>query len=153
MLGLLFTYTIGTYLDWRSMSVVCSLVPVICVACLYFIPRSPVFLLAKGDKYQALESLQYYRGPHVDVTKELTELEKSMEASQEVTKTGVMRILTTGFYLKPLCLSLMLMLLQQFSGIKVINSYIVQIFQNAGSKVIRQIFIKFTIIYLIYHSV
>merc|ERR1719445_59014 len=49
MLGLLFTYTIGTYLHWRSMSVVCSLVPVICVACLYFIPRSPVFLLTKGD--------------------------------------------------------------------------------------------------------
>ena len=71
----------------------------------------------------------------MDVTKELTELEKSIEAGQEITKTGVMRILTTGLYLKPLCLSLMLMLLQQFSGIKVINSYIVQIFQNAGSKV------------------
>ena len=135
MLGLLFTYTIGTYLDWRSMSIVCSLVPVICVVCLYFIPRSPVFLLTKGAKHQAQQSLQYYRGPNVDVTKELTELEKSMEAGQEITKTGVMRILTTGLYLKPLCLSLMLMLLQQFSGIKVINSYIVQIFQNAGSKV------------------
>ena len=62
MLGLLFTYTIGTFLDWRMLSLVCSLVPVICVICLSMIPRSPSFLLASGDKTRARSSLQYYRG-------------------------------------------------------------------------------------------
>ena len=46
-----------------------------------------------------------------------------------------MDIFCKAIYRKPLLLSAMLMLMQQFSGIKVINSYIVQIFQNAGGKV------------------
>ena len=62
MLGLLFTYTIGTFLDWRMLSLVCSSVPVLCVICLSMIPRSPSFLLASGDKTRARASLQYYRG-------------------------------------------------------------------------------------------
>lgn len=134
MLGLLFTYTIGTFLDWRMLSLVCSCVPVICVICLSMIPRSPSFLLASGDKMRARSSLQYYRGPDFDVNKEFVELEHSVLKSQAEAKSGIIRILTKTTYVKPLALSLMLMLLQQFSGIKVINSYIVQIFQNAGSK-------------------
>ena len=74
-------------------------------------------------------------GPDFDVNKEFVELEKSVLSSQVEAKSGIIRILTKSSYAKPLALSLMLMLLQQFSGIKVINSYIVQIFQNAGSKV------------------
>ena len=61
-------------------------------------------------------------------------LEASTEESQFVSTVGFRSILTNKTYFKPLCISLMLMLLQQFSGIKVISSYIVQIFQNAGSK-------------------
>ena len=73
------------------------------------------------------------------MTKEFVELEKSVMSSQEEAKSGIIRILTKTSYAKPLALSLMLMLLQQFSGIKVINSYIVQIFQNAGSKVSHKV--------------
>ena len=69
------------------------------------------------------------------MNKEFVELEQSVLNSQAEAKSGIIRILTKTTYVKPLALSLMLMLLQQFSGIKVINSYIVQIFQNAGSKV------------------
>ena len=74
-------------------------------------------------------------GQDFDVNKEFVELEHSVLKSQAEAKSGITRILTKSIYVKPLALSLMLMLLQQFSGIKVINSYIVQIFQNAGSKV------------------
>ena len=69
------------------------------------------------------------------MNKEFAELEQSVVSSQVEAKSGIIRILSKTTYAKPLALSLMLMLLQQFSGIKVINSYIVQIFQNAGSKV------------------
>ena len=65
MLGLLFTYTIGTFLDWRLLSLVCSAVPIICVLCLAVIPPSPTFLLSSGysgEKSRARSSLQYYRG-------------------------------------------------------------------------------------------
>ena len=70
-----------------------------------------------------------------DVTSELAELERRLSSSRAASSLGPATILTNSHTLRPLGLSLMLKLLQQFSGIKVINSYIVQIFQNAGSKV------------------
>ena len=135
MLGLLFTYAIGAYLNWRLLSIVCSTVPVLTIICLHFLPQSPVFLITKDCMPQAMSSLQFYRGDNVDVSQEFNELEKSVAESKSMRKTGIKKILSSFSYSKPLYLSLMLMMLQQFSGIKVIQSYIFQIFQNAGSKV------------------
>ena len=112
MLGLLTTYTIGTWLDWRSLSLVRSVIPLLVIVCLYFLPRSPMFLLTKNQRKEAMSSL------------ELLQMETSTKQSQNAATLD----------LKPISIGLMLMLLQQFSGIKVISSYIVQIFQNAGSK-------------------
>ena len=112
MLGLLTTYTIGTWLDWRSLSLVRSIIPLLVIVCLYFLPRSPMFLLTKNQRKEAMSSL------------ELLQMETSTKQSQNAATLD----------LKPISIGLMLMLLQQFSGIKVISSYIVQIFQNAGSK-------------------
>ena len=89
MLGLLFTYSIGAYIHWRLLSIICACVPIICIICLYFLPRSPSFLLSQGAKNQARSSLQYYRGDKVDVSKELLELEKSILESQNVEKTNI----------------------------------------------------------------
>merc|ERR1711892_634255 len=133
-MGLLFTYTVGTFVPWRQLSAVCSAVPIIVVFCLSFLPRSPMFLLSKELKEEAITSLKYYRGGKIDVTRELIQMEASINNTENFQNLGIIAILGNPMYLKPLCISLMLMLLQQFSGIKVISSYIVQIFQNAGSK-------------------
>ena len=151
MLGLLFTYAIGAVMDWRDISLISAIFPVASVLCLALIPRSPVFLVSQGDISGARSSLQFYRGKCYDVTREITgnnpapprlkftfgisDLEKSFLETKNLSKTGIMDIFCQAVYRKPLLLSAMLMLMQQFSGIKVINSYIVQIFQNAGGKV------------------
>ena len=151
MLGLLFTYAIGAVMDWRDISLISAIFPVASVLCLALIPRSPVFLVSQGDITGARSSLQFYRGKCYDVTREITgnnpapprlkftfsisDLEKSFRETKNLSKTGIVDIFCQAVYRKPLLLSAMLMLMQQFSGIKVINSYIVQIFQNAGGKV------------------
>ena len=85
-------------------------------------------------KEDAKSALLFFRGRNSNVTKELIEIESSVENREHIDGLNIYVILKNKTYLKPLCISLMLMLLQQFSGIKVISSYIVQIFQNAGSK-------------------
>merc|ERR1711892_1087671 len=133
-MGLLFTYTVGTFVPWRQLSAMCSAVPIIVVVCLSFLPRSPSFLVSKGFREEAKSSLVFFRGVEFNTNKELLEIESSVEYGQNNKRLKIFSILSNPMYLKPLCISLMLMLLQQFSGIKVISSYIVQIFQNAGSK-------------------
>lgn len=134
MLGLLSTYTLGTWLSWRHLSAVSMLPPILVIFALYFVPRSPVFLLAKGFRGEAKKSLRFFRGPHADIDSELAQMEEDLAKSRNIKEPGMKVIFTNRTYLFPLLISLLLMLLQQFSGIKVISSYIVTIFQNAGSK-------------------
>ena len=116
------------------MSAVCSVVPILVIVSLFFLPRSPAFLLEKGLRDEARSSLLFYRGKDFNIDNELVREEISAKSKQHQEGLNIWNILSNKMYLKPLCISLMLMLLQQFSGIKVISSYIVQIFQNAGSK-------------------
>ena len=100
----------------------------------YFLPRSPIFLMSKGFKEEAVSSLRFFRGSNVDDSQEIIKMEASIHENRDIDVLRMETILRKTIYLKPLCISLMLMFLQQFSGIKVISSYIVQIFQNAGGK-------------------
>ena len=54
----------------RYVSIICSVVPLITISSLFFIPCSPSFLISKRAKHQAWSSLQYYRGQNFDITKE-----------------------------------------------------------------------------------
>ena len=90
--------------------------------------------MSKGLKEEAVSSFRFFRGKNVDDDQEISQMEASILESRTIDILRMKTILSNTIYFKPLCISLMLMLLQQFSGIKVISSYIVQIFQNAGSK-------------------
>ena len=147
MLGLLFTYTLGAWLEPAVLSGVCALIPLLSIASLHFLPASPVFLLSRGDKDQAAQALRYspvagtflvykvwrwflicqprfYRGG-VDSLQELGRLEGELQARQGEEKVGLARIVSTPAYLQPLAISLTLMLLQQFSGIKAASQHII----------------------------
>ena len=142
MLGLLFTYTLGTWLEPALLSGLCALIPLLSIASLHFLPASPVFLLSRGDKDQAAQALRlvrnyqkvwkwfmifqprFYRGG-VDSLQELGRLEGELQARQGEEKVGLARIVSSPAYLQPLAISLTLMLLQQFSGIKAASQHII----------------------------
>ena len=69
-----------------------------------------------------------------DAQSSVNSLDDKLKRDQYNRQASLFEIFSSSMYLKPLFISLMLMLFQQFSGIKVISSYIVQIFENAGSK-------------------
>ena len=135
MLGLLFTYSMGALLPWRSLTWLCLVVPLLALPCLALLPRSPVHLVRAGREEEARAALIFYRGwgqqPAL-LDQELARLRKVLAQGED--SIGLRAVLATARYRKPLGLSVLLMVMQQFSGIKVISSYIVQIFQNAGSE-------------------
>jgi hypothetical protein len=135
MLGLLFTYTLGAFLPWRWLAWVCLAVPLLALPCLALLPRSPAFLLQNGRRAEARAALAFYRGTGpAAVEAELARLEAELGREGAGVTLGVPAILASARYRRPLGLAVLLMMMQQFSGIKVISSYIVQIFHNAGSE-------------------
>ena len=57
-------------------------IPVLMSVWMFFMPESPVFLVAKGKMDKAKESLLFLRGPKFDADSELTKIKNNVEASK-----------------------------------------------------------------------
>ena len=105
-----------------------------------FIPRSPEFLVTQGRLEEAKTSLQWFRGgAGADVEKELKEIENTVDDRRRAGVIPVSKLVTQARcvehrddsdnddddarYVKPLGIVLVLMALQQLSGINYILGY------------------------------
>jgi len=75
------------------------------------------------------KSLQWLRGKDADITDELSMIEKLHEDSERNTSQSTISELLKSKHVRPLLISLGLMLFQQMSGINAVIFYTVQIFQ------------------------
>jgi facilitated trehalose transporter len=78
---------------------------------------------------ESQKSLQWLRGKKVDITEELSMIEKVYIESEQEAVGGTISELFKRKHLQPLLISLGLMLFQQMSGINAVIFYTVQIFQ------------------------
>lgn len=52
----------NTLIHWRDVALICSSVPVLTTIAIFFVPETPIWLLAKNRTEEALKSLQWLRG-------------------------------------------------------------------------------------------
>ena len=125
----------GAYLNWQWLSIVCASLNVPFLIFLFFIPESPVYLIHTEQIETAHRVLRILRGPHWDITKELTDIKVASEGRDREKYKVTYRDFLSSTVLKPFLLALTLMFFFQFSGINVILQYTVDIFQSADSSV------------------
>ena len=113
------------------LSGLCIIFPALMGVWMVFIPRSPEYLVTRGDVAGARQSLQWFRGGAVDVQGELQEIQTMVEERRRLGGVSLRALVTEARYAKPLGLVLVLMLLQQLSGINYILGYSTTIMQVA----------------------
>lgn len=69
--GMLLTYIAGAYLNWRQSAMLVAVAPLMLFISALFIPETPSYLVLNGRDEEAARSLQWLRGPHVDISHEL----------------------------------------------------------------------------------
>ena len=106
---------------------------VLLVVCLFFVPQSPQILLSKGKEREARAALQWFRGRKTDCSEELAQMQADQKALEAMERVPWLRIVSTRRYAAPFGIVLVLMFLQQFSGINAIFFYVQTIFIDAGS--------------------
>ena len=109
------------------LSAVCIIFPGILAVWMIFMPRSPIFLVSKGNVEGARKSLQWLRGTK-DVEEELKQLQENVQ-STSLCGVNIVALFTKKQYAKPLVIVLVLMALQQLSGINYVLSYSALIFE------------------------
>jgi len=133
-MGILFVLLLVDKVHWQVSAGLCIIPSAILGIMLFFLPRSPVYLVQKDDYDEARKSLRFYRRKK-DVEEELKEIQAEVEEQRKVGMVNPMQLLTKGVYLKPFLISLMLMGFQQLSGVNFVNGFVNSIFQDSGSTI------------------
>lgn len=132
VIGILFVYCIGSYVDVFVLNVVSAIIPLIFGAIFVFMPESPTYLVAKGKKDEAAKSLRWLRGPEYDISQELAELQAQHEEDQK-NKVSIVAAFGRRSTQKALFISLGLMFFQQMSGVNAVIFFTNGIFKSAGA--------------------
>ncbi|XP_046457784.1 facilitated trehalose transporter Tret1-like isoform X2 [Daphnia pulex] len=126
-LGVWTTYIIGIFVDWHLLTWVFCCLPVLFLFGTMVMPESPSWLLSNNREQEARQSLQFLRGKGTNIEAEM----KRIKEYQEM--ININDPASTTSIVKPLGISLGVMLFQQTTGINAIVFYADDIFQAVGS--------------------
>ncbi|XP_034783455.1 solute carrier family 2, facilitated glucose transporter member 8-like [Acipenser ruthenus] len=129
--GIMGAYIAGLVLDWRWLAVVCSLPPALMLVLMCFMPETPRYLLTQNRRAEACVALRFLRGPEVDHEWECRQIEDS--SAERGSRLQLQDLQKPEIY-KPFIIGVLLMFLQQMTGINAIMFYAQTIFEEANFK-------------------
>ncbi|NXA51429.1 GTR8 protein, partial [Nothocercus julius] len=127
--GILGAYIAGIALKWRWLAVLCCFPSCIMLLFMFFMPETPRFLLNQNKRSEAIASLQFLRGPHVDHEWECRQIEDNVEEEG----LSILEFKNPSIY-RPLLIGVALMFFQQVTGINAVMFYAETIFEDANFK-------------------
>ena len=135
-IGLLVSFSLGAYLDWRRLAMVATAAPVALFIAAFYVPETPSWLSLGGRDDQAGASLQWLRGEQTDVRAEWNTIQANVRRQQVGPRTlrGTEAPLWRQKRLvRPVLTTCGLMLFQRMSGAHAFSFYAVPIFRAAFS--------------------
>ncbi|XP_034250495.1 facilitated trehalose transporter Tret1-like [Thrips palmi] len=129
--GILVVYVFGKLLPVLWLNVACLAVSVLHILGFMWFPDTPRWFLLRGREEDAKKALLFYRGPHYDVDAELALLKVGVKESA-ATPAG-WKAFGTRAAKKALAITMVLMILQQITGVNAITFYASQLFKETGS--------------------
>lgn len=126
--GILFSYTIGAYIDIYEASLICGAIPIVFAVIFAFMPESPVYLIEQGRDNEAISSYKWLRGDNFDPQNEINTLKTEMSENQ-ANQISTSEVFSRKATKKAIAIGIGLMIFQQLSGINVVVFYISKIFE------------------------
>ncbi|XP_065155168.1 facilitated trehalose transporter Tret1-like [Atheta coriaria] len=133
--GILLVYAMGTFLDWRTVAGLSTLLPLFAAIVFFFLPESPVWLVKQQRDQDAKEALIWLRGGDVIQAKqELQELVSRVEStdSSDSSTCSTWKLLLQPSALKPFIIINVFNVMQVLSGTYLIVFYAVDILSSLG---------------------
>jgi sugar porter (SP) family MFS transporter len=132
-LGLLSSFLMGAWLDWRQLALVCAAAPLLLLVTVQYVPETPSYLVYSGRIEEAERSLQWLRGDLVDVSSELATIQLNIHTAR-VEHVDCKSVLLSKL-VKPVLITCTLMFFNRFSGVVAFNFFAVTIFSQVFSDI------------------
>ncbi|XP_019872311.2 facilitated trehalose transporter Tret1-like [Aethina tumida] len=144
VIGVLLINVIGVNLNIKYTALISSLFPVLHFLTFYFMPESPYYLIMRGKKEEAKESLQVFNR-NEDIGEHFQRVSDAVEQDKQATGS-IWDLFTVRSNRRAAVIVFGLRAFQQFSGIAAIMFYAKIIFQEASGDISANLS---TIIYFI----
>ena len=132
--GIMFAYGIGPYLSVRNMGIVCLTTPLLFLVLFFWLPESPMYLLGRGKRQEALDAYKWLRGGDSELAEEeIRKLSVIVETNTE--NVTLKQLLSVRGTRNALLIAVVFAVVIQFSGMYVITSYASILFEQSGSSV------------------
>ncbi|XP_037040478.1 facilitated trehalose transporter Tret1-like isoform X2 [Bradysia coprophila] len=137
--GVLLGFAIGGFCDYKVLPAVGITLNLLFVILFVWFPESPAFLVSQDKILAAEKSIRFYRNLHIDDTAAVEEtMERLKQAVGEAdgnVNTSRLRIsdVTTKPGSRAMLIAIVLVLLNQGSGVFTLMNYSAEIFQESGS--------------------
>ncbi|VVC43195.1 Sugar transporter, conserved site,Major facilitator superfamily domain,Major facilitator, sugar [Cinara cedri] len=137
--GILIVHTMGTFLDWRLVSALCSVIPFAGYALIWFTPESPVWLLDKGRaesaeraKWRLTAATSRALSTDKPQRPPATSSPSGADATVAVVvgKPSTCQCFTRASFLMPLIVLSAFFFIQQFSGVNTVAFYSVTLLKR-----------------------
>lgn len=138
-LGAAVLYAIGNVFSWRITALIACMIPVTTILAISMVPETPMWLLTKNRRRQALRSLQWLRGwvSAEHVREEFEQLQrytensnKSRHGDQLPSFGEKMRELKRQKTLKPFFIIILCFFFAAFNVVNSMRAYYVQVFDK-----------------------
>ena len=127
VMGILFSYIVGSFTNVFWLSVISGSIPLFFAAIFYFMPESPTYLVEKGRSQEAVKALKWLRGQHYDPTREIDDIIADLLDKNDY-NISYWEVLCKKANIKALIIGLGLMFFTKMSGINIIVFYATAIF-------------------------
>lgn len=156
--GVLFQYTIGSFVTWQILSGVSTMIPLLALFCMLFMPESPNFLVSQSKPEKAAKCLAKLRGSTYNIQREVDQMQQSANKTRansqlvyddsirkffflitfyrtyrKSSSREIISALLSPATLKPFAILTTYFGMYQFSGVNTITFYAVEIFQDSGT--------------------
>ena len=125
--GSLFVNVLGAFLPWKSVAVICAVLPLINLITLFFIPESPVWLLSKGKTALAHCAIRRLGRDEADWSAML----KTSEPKSH--RANPMALITDKRHRTPLIILITVLMAQAWSGVGAVMFFGVTLLESTGS--------------------
>ncbi len=132
-IGILLVYALGAIpgFSYSNLSLSTAALVLVCLILYCFLPETPRWLATNDRLDESYQVLKRLRGLDTDVNMEMKELQENVAEIRDLTwKTKLMYFTSRSVY-RPLILSIVLMIFQQFTGINVVLFYAETILHDA----------------------
>lgn len=130
--GNIYGFTMGSFFNVKIFTLFCCAPLLVSIPLfIIFIPESPIYLVSKGNKDEAKRHFMKYRNIGSSEADNVVKNTEYMIFQPRRSQKGPFACVEGSVILKAFCISILLFVLQQLSGIFAVMAYLKQIFSSA----------------------